>query len=106
MLKEFSNENFKVDRHIKSWAMVIRVLGFVFMGLCAVVSLILLGINAEWLWGVSLCVLAFGGIVVFSSCFFSVMVYGFGDLVANAQKIAKGTEFSDIDKGEIKLPEL
>ena len=98
-------ENFNAEGSIKKWAKTILIAGIVFMVLCVLAAIVLLGVEAEDLWWIALIVLADGLLTLFGASFLSTMVWGFGDVVGNTKRIASGTTAAD-QNIEAELPEL
>ena len=101
------NENFNAETAIKKWAKLIMLIAYVFSGLCVLASFILLMIDAEYLWWISLILIGSAAITILSASFSSVMVWGFGDLVGNVKKSCVNTTGIELKAGDIdELPEI
>ena len=98
-------ENFNAEESIKKWARTILIAGIVFMVLCVLAAIVLLGIEAEDFWWISLIVVVDGLLTLFGASFLSTMVWGFGDVVGNTKRIASGTTAAERNI-EAELPEL
>ena len=100
------SKNFNAETSIKKWASTIRTVGGIFMGLCVLAALIVLCIDFEYLWWLSLILIAVGGITILGTSLSSVLIWGFGDLVGSAKKAANSATDSIITATEEALPEL
>jgi len=103
--------SFECEKSIKGWAKVINIIAGVFMGLCGLGAVILLCGDAEDFWWLALILLAVGGLSMLSAAIVSRLLWGFGDIVGNVQRISVKSSFGDaqnstegIDSEE--LPEL
>lgn len=99
-------KNFNAEESIKKWASIILYAGLIFLGVCVLVGFVLLCIEAEDFWWISLILLGGGLLTLFTACFLSVMVWGFGDVVGNTKRIASGTTAQAEQSDEVELPEL
>ena len=97
--------HFDAELSIKKWAGLIRGIGFIFMGLCFLAAIIVLGADAEYLWWVSLIILGGGGLTLLGTTFTAVLIWGFGDVVGNTKRMATGTATQTVTMNE-ELPEL
>ena len=100
------DKNFNAEKSIKKWAGAILIAGKVLMGLSALAAFIVLCIDAEFLWWVSLIILGGGGIMLISAMFSATMIWGFGDVVGNTKRISTGTVTEVEQDEDIELPEL
>ncbi len=101
----FTN-NFNAEHSIKKWAAIIQTGGNVFLVLCILAAFIILCVDAEYLWWISLIVLGDGVLTFFAARFYSTMIWGFGDVVGNTKKLAGGTAAPIDQYDETVLPEL
>ena len=85
-------ENFNAETSIKKWAIIIRTLGYTLMMLCTIAAFIVLAIDAQNLWWISLNILGVSGLTTLVSTFTSSLIWGFGDIVGNVKKIANGSQ--------------
>jgi hypothetical protein len=98
--------NFNAEESIKKWAQIIANSGAVWLILCVLAGIIILCLD-EYLWWVSLIVLADGILTVILANFFAVMVWGFGDVVGNTKRLSYGAEPAPVvQQDEPELPEL
>ena len=92
------------EQRIATWASLIGILGVIWIVLCVITSLVLLYINAKYLWWISLITLFGGGILSLPIFISADLILGFSEIVGNTKKIAQG------NVGEITetaaLPEL
>ena len=98
-------KNFNAERSLKKWATILRVSGFCLMGICFLAALIVLCIDADWLWWISLTILGGGGLILLVTALFSSLIWGFGDVVGNTRRMTSGTALLT-EKNNDKLPDL
>lgn len=98
--------NFNSEKAIKSIAVFIMGLGLVLLGLSIIASLILLCIDAEDYWWISLTVFGSAIAALISTAISATIVWGFGDLCGDVKKIACNNQIQSSASEEIELPEL
>lgn len=91
---------------IKKWADAIKIIGIVFVCLSVLAAIIVgCSVDEDLVW-ISFAVLGFGGLVWLSTAFASIMVWGFGDIVGNLERISRDDTAPKTDNDEMRLPEL
>ena len=90
---------------IKKWAKVLVILTYVLAGVCVLGAFIILCINPERLWWISLSVLVGACLFLVPAVISSHVLWGFAEIIENTKKIAKGTCATDT-KTEDVLPDL
>ena len=98
--KEFDSES-----SLKKWAVFFKAFGICLMGLSFPAALIVLCIDAEWLWWISLIILGGGGLILLTTSFTSALIWGFADIVGNTKRAAYGTALP-AEQNNDELPEL
>ena len=97
-------QNKTTEMKIASWANIMRGLAIILISLSIFVGIVLLGINAEDLWWITLSIII-GGCILSLPVFMSAdLVTGFAEIVANTKKIANGNA-GEATENEA-LPEL
>ena len=91
---------------IRKFAKIISIAAIVFLGLSIIAALIILGIDADDLWFVSLIVLGSNLVITVPLIFFSHMTWGFSEIIENTKKIADGGSKAPEKPVEEALPEL
>ena len=99
------DQNYHSEKAIKKIARVTMSAGFILLGLAALAAFIILAINARYLWWISLIVLGGGLISLLASYIGANLLWGFGEIVGNSNRIAMGAT-SNADAEDAPLPEL
>ena len=99
------DSNYNSELTLKKWAKIFMYLSYGLIGISIFSALIVLFVNAEDLWGVSLGILIGGLISAFPVMFLAHITYGFGTIVGNTAKNAVKAN-NEKDNDENALPEL
>ena len=78
---------------------------YIVLVLCVLAALVILCVD-EYLWFISLIVFGNGILTYVLAQYFSVMVWGFGDIVGNTKRLSGGTVTPIDQHEETELPEL
>ena len=98
-------QNYHSEKAIKQIARIVYIAGIIIACLAVFAAFIMLCVEAEYLWWISLIVIG-GGIINFiASYVFANFIWGFGEIVGNSHRIATGTSVST-EIEEAPLPEL
>lgn len=100
------DKNFNAEKSIKKWANGINITGSVIMILSFIAAIVLLCVNIEYLWWISLIVLGGGGLVLLGTAFSSTMIWGYGDIVGRMKSMSNNTEDPVEADTSDELPEL
>lgn len=100
------DNNFDAEKSIKNWAVIIRTLGISLMCLCGLAAFILLCVDAQYLWWISLIILGVGVLTLIYTSFLWVLIWGYGDLIGNTKKISTGTIAPTRNENDDELPDL
>lgn len=97
--------NYNPETSLKNWARALRVAGICFTALSFLAALIVLIIDAEYLWWLSLVILGGGGLVLAAIWVSTAMLWAFGDMVGNTKRMACGSAHPVVKNNDV-LPEL
>ena len=79
-------KNYSAEDSIKKWAFAFDVAAIAIMILSFLAAFIVLCINAEYLWWISLIVLGGGGILGLTLMFAFHMTWGFAEIIGNTKR--------------------
>ena len=99
------DNNFNPETSLKKWAQIFRALSLCLMGLSFLAAIIVLGIDAEYLWWISLIILGSGGLIMLATYLSTAILWAFGDMVGNTRRIAYGSAAQPSGNDDV-LPEL
>ena len=98
--------NYTAQKAIKIWAKVFYYTAIALPILSLITFLILLCVDAEYLWWIGLTIFAGSLITALSLMFFAHIVWGYGEIVGGMRKMSLGTR-SEIEQADpSELPEL
>ena len=98
--------NYTAKKAIKAWAKVFYYTAIALPILSLITFLILLCVDAEYLWWIGLTIFAGSLITALSLMFFAHIVWGYGEIVNGVRKMSLGTG-SEIEQADAsELPEL
>ena len=100
-----SNMFENVEEKLKKWAVAFIIIASVLVALSFLAALIILGINARYLWWISLIVLGGGFLLTIPLVFSAHVTWGFAEIVENTKKSAKGAFFKS-SIADDDLPDL
>ena len=93
------------EKAIKKWAVILRAVIFILLGLSFLAAIIVAAIDFEYLWWISLIILGGAGIIGASLLFASDIVYGFAEIVGSTKRMS-GESSASIEEVGDTLPEL
>ena len=98
-------ENYSAENAIKRLAKIVYGVSLIFAGICLLGALIVIGIDAEYLWWIGLLIIVGGALVVAASLISAIFLWGFAEIIANTKKSASGVSALP-DEEDNALPEL
>ena len=98
--------NYTAQKAIKVWAKVFYYIAIILPILALLTFLVLLCVDAEYLWWIGLII--FGGSLIsaVSLLFFAHMAWGYGEIVSGVRKMSRGISAETEQMNESELPEL
>ena len=98
--------NYTAKKAIKVWAKAFYYTAIALPILSLIVFLILLCVDAEYLWWIGLTIFAGSLISALTLIFFAHIVWGYGEIVNGVGKMSLGTTAEIEETDEAELPEL
>ena len=97
-------KNYPAEHMLKTLANILLAVGFVMLGICVLTAFILLIVDADDLWWVSLITVGGGSVLLGAAYIGGMFLWSFGDVVGNTKRIAEGTK-AEAPTDDV-LPEL
>ena len=99
-------EDYCAEKSIKRIASIILLSAKVLIVLSFIAAFIILCIDAEYLWWISLIVVGGGLVLYYPTYTFAVLIWGFGDVVGNSKRMASSEVNESTKPSDTALPEL
>ena len=100
------DENFNAEKSIKAIASAIRVNSLILLVLSGFLAFILICIDADEFWWISLIIFGGSCLIAITVRIYSILLWAYGDITGNIKKIANSSSDSSLSDDSDSFPEI